>query len=312
MAATVTVQNSIDFTRAYLNWANLTIGANDEPTLSAVNLTLQTIMGPPFRWPWNRTVVQFIATEGIQDYNVALTNFGFLETASVQNCGVITNVSITSNVATFTAVNNFSALANNGANVSVETSGCTTPALNGVFQILNATPTNFTVAIIHADMSESESGALAVAGPIMPMEIKWGSLNPAIEQDRPSFISVEDSNESGVSFSFRLMPVPDAPYQVTLAYQEAPVPITNISNTWGIPDQLQYIYTYFYMFMMLDYFDDPRAGRYRQLAVSSLLARQNGLSATDRNLFIGNWLPLLREEVESTESSQQATQARGL
>lgn len=312
MAATITVQNSIDFVKAYLNWANLTIGTGDEPTLSAVNLTLQTIMGPPFRWPWNRSVVSFISTQGLQDYNVALTNFGFLETASVQNAGVITAASITNNVATFTAINNFSSLPNQGQNVNVLISGCTTPALNGTFPIIAATATSFTIAIVNANMSESESGALALAGPIMPMEIKWGSLSAAIEQDRPSFISVEDSNESGVSFSFRLMPVPDAPYQVILAYQEAPVPITNISNTWGIPDQLQYIYTYFYMFMMFDYFDDPRAGRYRQLAVSALLARQNGLSATDRNLFIGNWLPLLQEETQASTESQQATQARGL
>lgn len=312
MAATITVQNSIDFAKTFLNWASLTIGVNNEPTLSAVNLTLQTIVGPPFRWPWNRTSVSFISTQGIQDYNVALTNFGFLETASVQYAGVITSVTITGNVAVFTAVNNFSALPNGGQNVNVLISGCTTTALNGTFPLVGATATTFTVNITTPNNTESESGALALAGPIMPLEIKWGSLSAAIEQDRPTFVSVESSDESGVAFSFRLMPSPDTCYQVILTYQEAPVLITDIGNTWGIPDQLQYIYTYFYLFMMFDYFDDPRAARYRQLAVSSLLARQSGLSATDRNLFIGNWLPLLQEETDATLGTQQATQARGL
>ncbi len=312
MAATVTVQNSIDFVKPYLNWANLAIGVNENPALSAANLILQTIVGPPFRWPWNRSSVSFLSTQGLQDYNVAVSNFGFLETASVHYAGIITSVTVTSNVAEFTAVNNFSALANGGANTNVITSGCTTPALNGTFPIISATPTSFTVAITTPNITESESGALALAGPIMPLEIKWGAMSAAIEQDRPTFVSVESSDESGVAFSFRLMPVPDTCYQVILTYQETAPILVDISNTWQIPDQLQYIYTYFFAFMMFDYFDDPRAARYRQLAVSALLARQSGLSATDRNLFIGNWLPLMQEETDATIGTQQANQARGI
>jgi hypothetical protein len=63
---------------------------------------------------------------------------------------------------------------------------------------------------------------------------------------------------------------------------------------------------------MLDYFDDPRAARYRQLAVASLLSRADGLDLTARNMFIGNWLDLIREETSSEESTQQGSQARGL
>lgn len=66
------------------------------------------------------------------------------------------------------------------------------------------------------------------------------------------------------------------------------------------------------MFLMFDYFNDPRAARYRQLAIASLLARQSSLSLTDRNRFLGNWLPLLQQENEATQGQQQADQARGL
>jgi hypothetical protein len=312
MAASITVQNTIDYTKSYLNWANLTIGNNNEPAMSAANLTLQTITGPPFRWVWNRTTVSFLATEGIQDYNVFLPSFGFLETASVQLAGVITSVTITSNVAVFTANNAFVSLLGGFPGTTVTTSGCTTPALNGTFPLVSATPTSFTVAIIHGNLTESESGALALAGPIKPLEIKWGSLSAATEQDRPTFISVQDSDESGINFQFRVLPVPNAAYQIILSYQGSPPVVTNPSNTWQIPDQISYIYTYFFMFMMFDYFDDPRAGRYRQLAVAALLARQSGLSATDRNLFLGNWLPLMKEEESAQSEVQQGNQARGL
>ena len=79
-----------------------------------------------------------------------------------------------------------------------------------------------------------------------------------------------------------------------------------------ILDLYTYIYNYFFAFLMFDYFDDPRAGRYRQLAVAALLSRADGLEETDRNLFLGNWLPLMTEEQGRVESRQQGTQARGI
>ena len=92
----------------------------------------------------------------------------------------------------------------------------------------------------------------------------------------------------------------------------APVPFANLADTWGIPDQLQYIYNYFFAFFMFDYFDDPKAARYRQLAVAAILARQSGLSETDRNLFLGNWLPIMEEANAKSESTSQGNQARGI
>lgn len=312
MAASITVQNTIDYIRAFLNWANLTIGNNNEPAMSAANLTLQTITGPPFRWIWNRTTVSFLATQGIQDYNVFLPSFGYLETASVQLAGIITSVTITANVAVFTAINDFASLLGGPPGTTVTTSGCTTPALNGTFVLMSATPTTFTVALTHGNLTEAESGAIALAGPIKPLEIKWGSMSAATEQDRPTFISVQDSDESGINFQFRVLPVPNATYQVILSYQESAPQLTNPSNTWGVPDQLEYIYTFFMMYFMFEYYDDPRSSRYRQLAVASLLARQSGLSATDRNLFLGNFLPLMQETENAQSESQQGNQARGL
>jgi len=125
-------------------------------------------------------------------------------------------------------------------------------------------------------------------------------------------MSTQLSNESGVSFTLRLLPVPDTTYQVNLIYQLSPTLFFDTSATWGIPDQLQYIYSYFLMFLLLDYFNDPRAPRFRQLAIAGLLSRADGLEQSDRSLFLGNWLDLIREEQDSTESNSQATQARGL
>ena len=313
MAATITITDTIQWIQPFLNWANLTIGIDGEPALSSANLILQTIVGPPFVWPWNRATFQFQTTQGVQDYNLAIANFGFLEAASLQMCAVITSVVANGTTAVFQAVNNFSGGAlEAGFPVPVAISGCTTAGLNGTQSMTAATPTSFTITTT-VTVTESESGAKALAGKIYPIELKWGSITDASEQARPQFMSTQLSNESGVSFTLRLLPVPDyGTYQVNLIYQMSPTLFTGVSNTWGIPDQLEYIYNYFFAFLMFDYFDDPRAGRFRQLAVAALLSRADGLEETDRNLFLGNWLPLMTEEQGRVEQRQQGTNARGI
>jgi hypothetical protein len=312
MAATKTVQNSIDWVRPFLNWANLTIGVNEEPAFTSACQTLQTIVGPPFIWPWNRNNTFFLTNIGQQDYQVYIPTFGFLETASIELCGTITSVTVASGVATFSALNGFDTLSNQGQGTAVTITGCETAAYNGTFPLISATPTTFTVAIVTPDNTESEAGALAIAGPSTQIDLKWEALSEDRALDKPGFISTQMSDESGVNFTFRLMPVPENYYRVNLIFQEAPTQFSDVSNVWGIPDQLQYIYNYFFAFFMFDYFDDPRAGRYRQLAVAALLARQSGLSLTQRNLFLGNWLPLMQEEGTAQGEVSQGNQARGI
>src|SRR5579859_5026179 len=237
MAATITLNQTINFAQPFLDWANLAIGTASEPALTAANMALQTIVGPPFVWPWNRSTVNFLTTQGVQDYNASISDFGWLESVSIQAAAVITSVTVTSNVATFTAINNFSAIpnTNGGAGATITISGCATSALNGTFTLVSATATQFVVNITTGNVTESESGAKAVAGPIMPLEVKWGSQGEAIEQDRPSFISTQKSDESGTTFTFRLLPVPDSTYQIIITYQQVPSLFTSTSQPWGIP-----------------------------------------------------------------------------
>ena len=320
MAATVTLLKTIQWVMPYLNWANLVIGTAGEPAISSANLVLQTIVGPPFRWPWNRSTANFQTTQGVQDYSLNIAQFGFMESVSAQMCGVITSVIANGTTAVFQAINNFGGGAIDGFVTSggvtqgttpVVISGCTTIQLNGTQTMIAATPTSFTInsSVV---VTEAESGALALAGKIFPLELKWGAGTEANEQARPQFIFQQESNESGTTFTLRLLPVPDTTYQVNLIFQQAPVPFFDTSATWGIPDQLQYIYNYLFLFLMLDYFDDPRAGRFRQLGIAALLSRADGLELSDRNLFLGNWLDLMREEQSEGESTQQGTQGRGL
>ena len=46
------------------------IGNFLEPAFTSANVVMQTVLGPPFSWYWNRVVTGFVAVAGQQDYYV--------------------------------------------------------------------------------------------------------------------------------------------------------------------------------------------------------------------------------------------------
>jgi hypothetical protein len=60
-------------------------GASTDPGFTNGSMVLQTILGPPFAWRWNRTISTFNLVAGQQDYPEALATFGWIEHAEVQD-----------------------------------------------------------------------------------------------------------------------------------------------------------------------------------------------------------------------------------
>lgn len=82
MASTITIQQTVNWEAAFLEQQPVLINGM-EPALSSAQLIIQTVLGPPFAWPWNRGIVNY--TTAAQDYTVSpLNDFGFLEGGSVQ------------------------------------------------------------------------------------------------------------------------------------------------------------------------------------------------------------------------------------
>lgn len=61
------------------------LGNYMEPALTAANMTMQTMLSPPFEFPWNTTNFSFTCTPGTQDYTINIPNFGFISHASIQD-----------------------------------------------------------------------------------------------------------------------------------------------------------------------------------------------------------------------------------
>jgi hypothetical protein len=82
MASTITIQNTVNWSKPFLEQQPVLINGM-EPALGSANLVLQTMLGPPFGWPWNRRILQF--TTAAQDFDQSsLNDFGFLEEGTVQ------------------------------------------------------------------------------------------------------------------------------------------------------------------------------------------------------------------------------------
>jgi hypothetical protein len=84
MASTITLQNVVNWALPILRYQPLTIGTANEPSITSANIVLQTILGPPFIWRWNRNTNSSTSTvAGTQDYTIALSDFGYFEKATV-------------------------------------------------------------------------------------------------------------------------------------------------------------------------------------------------------------------------------------
>lgn len=53
-----------------------------EPALTFGNFILQRIMGPPFRWRFNRKTLSIALSQGVTDYAITVADFGHLESDS--------------------------------------------------------------------------------------------------------------------------------------------------------------------------------------------------------------------------------------
>lgn len=83
MSCTINLQQSVLWCGPQLRFQPVEIGGM-EPVLSSANMIMQTILGPPFVWPYNRNDCSFpLLTNGTQDYQQGFADFGFIEKAWV-------------------------------------------------------------------------------------------------------------------------------------------------------------------------------------------------------------------------------------
>jgi hypothetical protein len=162
------------------------------------------------------------------------------------------------------------------------------------------------------DFGYLEQATAAIAGsPTFPLEIK-GILGEATEQSRPTFISTQIDDNAG-NITFRLLPVPETIYTVTITYQVRAPLFTALSGLWSpVPDYMEFIYNWGFLSLMQEYMTLTGAQRTRQLFVAALLSTAEGLEESEKNLFISSWLGQIRQSESNELSTQTGQRARSI
>lgn len=239
MSVTRNIMASALFSMPFIGYQPVNI-SNNEPAVTAANLTKQTILGPPFKWPWNRGSFHVDldpdVTEWGQDYLFDLPDFHFVEKLWL-----------------------------------------TDPADGKVTEITN--------------LVQSLAGEHIVK--------------------RPSSASMNLQDPDG-NVTLRLNTLPDVAYMIDGYFQRAPVLMTSLANTWSpLPDHLSYIYDWGFLGFVSLLTKDARAPIFLGKFASHLLGAQDGLTAMQRNIFLGNFLEVMGQQGREQLGVQQGAQARG-
>jgi hypothetical protein len=309
VANTITLGASLAWAQAYAGYKPLTVGVNSEPAVSSSNITIQTVLGPPFSWNWNRSSVTFNTIAGTQDYATAAASFGFIEKASYKiPSASITNTALTAGIATYTASNNFQA----GDLVTVTGLTNNPTILNVTNQpIVTATGAIFTVLINNPNISSGADTGTAVVGTTTEISETVTVLGTGSDRGAPNRISPQIDDNAG-NITFRVIPSPDRVYTVEVIFQKRiPSLVSSTASTWApIPDHYSYIYQWGFLALMLAYNSDPRWAQANQKFVSNLLGAAEGLSQEQKNIFQKAWLNTVTEQQVVGMEAQQGISAR--
>lgn len=314
MATTITLGGSVNFAQAFGGFKQLTIGTANEPAVTSANIVLTTILAPPFTWNWNRGSVTYIANTGIQDSPTNAASFGFIEKASYIACAIITNTSLTNNVATYTVSPNFLTSTSFivGALVTVNNTANGAGVFNIFQQPITSVGTNtFTVAITNAGVASAADVGIATVGKAAEVTNVQNVLAIGNEAGAPVFIAPQVDDNAG-HITFRLLPVPDQPYQITVIFQNRiPALMTGPSSFWApVPDHYSQLYQWGFLAVIAAYFEDPRWAQFSQKFVSTVLGMAEGLDEEQRQNFQKTWLDMVSEQQVRSMSNSRGIQAK--
>jgi hypothetical protein len=291
--STKTISNTIDFCKRLSFNRNPVIGNSLEPALTAAQIVMQVILGPPFEWWWNNEELVFTCNP-------------------VPNSATSTVVSIVSGTITVTAANTFST-----GDLVLPKGFVTLTSLNGLLlEVVTATASTFTAAVNLPNGTDTAGTFTNITTQDYPVAtpefshiehasvldidatgkpLKWyeltvkNMLSLETSANRPEFISPHTENGQGVTV-FRVTSAPDKKYPISIHIQKAAPTVTSINQTWApIPDFMQYIYTWGFMALIWQFADDPRATYANNKFVAGILARSEGLDDEQKNIFLNNW-----------------------
>ena len=138
-------------------------------------------------------------------------------------------------------------------------------------------------------------------------------LGESSDAQQPIKLAVQ-LNTVGTSVKFRFLGVPNNVYAVIVWYQKfAPslTTLTGAGGTWLAPDYMKYIYNRGFLAFCLEANGSARAAQEKVAFAAALLATAEGLTDTEINIFLAQYLVNPRSMESLQLKTQQGVQARG-
>lgn len=306
-----TLLHSQNLANTLIQYAPLNAGLGQEPMVSIGSMIRSTILSEPFVWTFNRKEDSSTSTTTMaQDYTILLTDFGFLEKVSLtDSTGKIWEVKEVQNIAPLAK----NADSSRPLNVALLTKISGTSV---TFRFSSKPDAIYTINIVYQKEATimgpffltqvgAASGSTAVyIGVFNPLSFPAGSTAQITGFTRP---------QNNGSFLVVSCTATTLVVQNPSAISEGPSTAYASNFDWApIPDSYSYIYNSLFIGEALALVDDNRAMQYRMRGVAGLISKAEGLSETQKNVFMQMWLAGNAESAVAALRVQQSAQARGI
>jgi hypothetical protein len=336
MPSTIPLSRTIELATRYNYNAPLLYVNSGALAFSLGDEVRQFLLSAPFGWRWNRAeVAPITCLPGVTDYTVNIPDFGWLERAWIlfpSAAGTPIQVFNSMNILSITAVAGVVTATVNGnplnfgfkigQTISVEQ---VTDTTFNAFQTLQISGLGVnTITYSQAGTGITSSGGIIfnisnLTVPVItttgqPLPTKELSISNTLAQEsvlgQPGFISVIADDNNG-NITFRLMMAPDQAYTLYIIYQKAAPTFGAVTDTWDpLPDYMEYIFNKGFLAKAYEYKGDERFAFVWQEFLKMAVASNDGLSETEKNIFLEPKIITAREQ-GSLQSSAQARQSRG-
>jgi hypothetical protein len=150
------------------------------------------------------------------------------------------------------------------------------------------------------------------AGKILTLNVKNTTpIGESSDVQQPVTLAVQLHNV-GVSVTFRFLGVPDKIYSVIVTYQKFAPLMSDPTANWIIPDYMSYIYNRGLLAHLYEARGDQRAQQEKVAFAAALLSTSEGLTETEKNIFLAQYLTNPREMELLQLKTQQGVQARAV
>ena len=320
-----TLQDTINFCQAFIQYSPLTAGTGSEPAVSIASMVRDTILNAPFTWSWNRNEYDALILEAeTQDYMVPLTDFAYLEKVTLIN----QDGSYAYELKDVYNTNILGVSVDKPAQPKSVAVRYYTPGESISLRFLSVPDQNYTSVLTYQKLPVPFSPYFATyafgpAGQTFPLtevvvtgptatytgSITGGAANAYAGMTFP----ITGFMNPGNNVSFAVTSSTATTLVGTVATQVNEVN-ANADQSWDpIPESFKDIYNNLFLaeaFQAVD--DDQQASRYRIRGVAALLSKAEGLTEMQRNAFLAQYLVRESQSQAAQLRTQQAIQGRGV